>query len=412
MMNLNKDMHKNLNLKLFIERFGGSGQDVRVFFAPGRINLIGEHTDYTGGYVFPAAINLGIWAYIRPRTDRIVRMQSMNFEQQIECELDSLRYEVSHDWANYVKGVLFYLLEEGLELTGADLLVEGNIPNGAGLSSSAVLEMVTAVAFNGLSQTNNGSDADAMQMIDLVQLAHKSENEFIGVKCGIMDQFAVGMGKKDHAIFLNCRTLEYERIPLKVEGYKLVITHTNKRRGLADSKYNERRSESEQGWESIRQNFPDKSELGQVTVEEWESVPDQVQVATVRQRVEHVVRENDRVKKARNALKEGDLQTFGQLMLASHESLRDLYEVTGAELDTLFDIARQVDGCIGTRMTGAGFGGCTVSIVRKEAVEAFKQIVEQQYTKQIGHEPTCFVCDISDGVKEITQEVHDSLWLS
>jgi galactokinase len=389
---------KNIYLDKFIDLYGGSSYDVKVFFAPGRVNLIGEHTDYNGGYVFPAALTYGIWLYARKRNDQRVLFHSLNFDKTTDCSLGSLEYKEEHDWANYPKGVIVEFLKVGTELEGLDLLFYGNIPNGAGLSSSASIELVTALALNTMFNQN-------YETIDLIKMSQQAENQYIGVNCGIMDQFAVGMGKLNNAILLDCQSLEYEHTPMDIDGYKLVITNTNKRRGLADSKYNERRSQCEQGVEQLQTYLPHINSLGDVSLEDWNMYKTKVNDLTIRNRVEHVINENLRVLQANKVLKASKLEEFGQLMLQSHESLRDLYEVTGFELDTLFDIARNVKGCIGTRMTGAGFGGCTISLVEEERVEEFKKIVHEQYVKLIGYAPSFYVCDIGDGATEITQEV-------
>lgn len=392
-----------LNLLQLKARFAegfGSHQKVRVFFAPGRVNLIGEHTDYNGGYVFPAALTYGTWALVSPRQDGKVRLVSANFDVKAECALEHLVYDKEDDWANYPKGVIQKLLAYpsiAKAFKGAEILYYGNIPNGAGLSSSASIELVTALAISKL------VNAD-IPMIELVKLSQQAENQFVGVNCGIMDQFAVGMGKKDHAMMLKCDSLKFEYVPFQAAGYKLVITNTNKRRGLADSKYNERRRECEQGLVSIQKVLPRISSLGDLRYAEWEQVLEAIPSEVIRNRVEHVVSENERVLLATKSLKENDLISFGQYMLQSHESLRDLYEVTGLELDTLFEEASKVPGCVGTRMTGAGFGGCNVSLVREEAVEEFKMRVAENYACRTGLVPDFYVCEVGDGAKEMTGE--------
>ncbi|GAA3405216.1 galactokinase [Paenibacillus hodogayensis] len=382
----------------FAERFG-SDEGVRCFFAPGRVNLIGEHTDYNGGYVFPAALTFGTYALIKPRTDGVYRFRSSQFAAEADVNVSDVRHLPEHDWANYPKGVLSELLrlEEGGyadRLRGADILYDGNVPNGAGLSSSASIELVTALAF---AETAGLS----LPMLTLVQLSQRAENRFVGVNCGIMDQFAVGMGKRAHAVMLKCDTLDYQYVPFRIDGCKLIITNTNKRRGLADSKYNERRQQCEDGLKWIREKLPELGSLGELTAERWEQVRHAIPDPLIANRVEHVVAEDDRVLKARVYLEQGELEAFGLLMNASHESLRDLYEVTGFELDTLYEEARAVEGCIGTRMTGAGFGGCNVSIVRDEAVERFQRSVADNYTAKTGLVPSFYVCDIGDGAKEL-----------
>ena len=313
---------------------------------------------------------------------------------------DQIEYRKEDDWANYPKGVLQQLLayapEQADSYRGADMLFYGNIPNGAGLSSSASIEMATAYALSRLA-------GNSIPVIELVKLAQRAENQFVGVNCGIMDQFAVGMGKMNHAVRLNCADLSYEYAPLRLDGHKLIITNTNKRRGLADSKYNERRAECEAGLAILRRVKPGLRDLGALSLDEWEALKGHIEDPVIRARVEHVVSEDHRVLEAVRSLEENDLIRFGQLMIQSHESLRDLYEVTGRELDALVEAALSVNGCIGSRMTGAGFGGCTVSLVREEVVERFKEQVEKRYTEATGLTPTFYVCDVGDGVKEITE---------
>ncbi|OYD09790.1 galactokinase [Paludifilum halophilum] len=384
----------------FLQEYG-SGEGIRMFFAPGRVNLIGEHTDYNGGYVFPAALTLGTWALVRPREDGLYRFRSTNFERKAECHIGKVEYREEDDWANYPKGVLKEWLrfsDLAAHLKGADILYHGNILNGAGLSSSASIEMVTALALMKLA----GAD---IPMLELVKLAQRAENRFIGVNCGIMDPFAVGMGRKDHAMMLKCESLEYRYVPVHIDGYKLVITNTNKRRGLANSKYNERRRECEEGLRYIQQRLPHVHRLGDLTPGEWESVKDEMPDQVIRRRVDHVVSETKRVLLAAESLQQHDLQAFGQWMKQSHESLRDQYQVTGVELDTLFEEARRIPGCIGTRMTGAGFGGCHISLVKEEAVKRFQKEVADRYTRKTGLIPTFHICDIGDGTREMTGEV-------
>lgn len=333
----------------FAREFGHQ-EGIRLFFAPGRVNLIGEHTDYNGGYVLPAALTYGTWALASPREDGVYRFRSVNFPGQAECRTDEVVYDQADGWANYPKGVLKEFLDKGefsSLLTGADLLFYGNIPQGAGLSSSASIEMATAVAIAGLSSI-------PLPIVELVKMAQRAENQFVGVNCGIMDQFVVGMGTADHAVMLKCDTLAYSYIPFRIHGCKLVITNSNKRRSLMDSHYNQRRQECEEGLRHIQRHFPHASSLGELTYPEWEHVRGKLDDEVIVKRVEHVVGENARVLAAADCLKAGDLRQFGQLMRQSHASLRDLYEVTGAELDALYEAASRAEGCIGTRMTAPG----------------------------------------------------------
>lgn len=385
-------------LRTFEELFGAREQAVRLFFAPGRVNLIGEHTDYTGGYVFPAALTMGTWALVRPREDGRFRLASTSFTEQVEVAVDAIVYREEDDWANYPKGVIAALHEQGVVLGGADVLYHGNLPNGAGLSSSASIELVTAVAL----QTLFGGERTR---VELVQLAQRVENQFIGVQCGIMDQFAVGMGREDHAMLLHCDTLEYAHVPLALGEHLLVVTHTNKRRGLLDSKYNERRAECDEALQLLQARMPELACLGALTEEQFAAHLDCLPTDVLRRRVEHVVRENARVLRSRVALEQGDLLAFGRAMRESHVSLRDLYEVTGPELDALYEAAVDVEGCVGTRMTGAGFGGCTVSIVHRDHVAAFQEQVTAAYQARTGLVPTFYTCSIGDGAREVTEEV-------
>ena len=379
-------------MKKFKELFGGEG-DIRAYFAPGRVNLIGEHTDYNGGHVFPCALTIGTYMIARRRTDRTLRFYSMNFEDKgvMTSGLDELYFDKAADWTNYPKGIMWTFNEKGLEVSnGVDMLLFGNIPNGSGLSSSASVELVTGVMLRDM------FGYDQLSMIDLALYGQYSENKFNGVNCGIMDQFAIAMGKKDQAIFLDTSDLSYTYAPVKLDGARIVIACSNKKRGLGDSKYNERRSECEEALTDI-QKVKNIENLGQLTEEEFEAVKDAIRRPVCVRRAKHAVYENQRTVKAVTALKNNDIAQFGQLMNASHVSLRDDYEVTGIELDTLVEEAWQCDGVIGSRMTGAGFGGCTVSIVKTEAIDAFIEKVGAAYKEKIGYAADFYVVDIGDG---------------
>jgi galactokinase len=381
--------------RLFQELYSYSHEKIRVFHAPGRVNLIGEHTDYNGGYVFPAALTFGTTLMIRPRDDRQIRFASTNFPLQKQFAIQDLAFEKSDDWMNYPKGVMVQLIQQGHTIQkGYDLLFHGEIPNGAGLSSSASIEVVTAYAL--LTMENYSIDR-----VQLARLAQKAENEYVGVNCGIMDQFAVANGKANHAMLLMCDTLDYEHVPFDTNQYQLVIGNTNKRRGLLDSKYNERRSQCEQAVRELKKAFPTIQLLGQLSLEEFYASQHLIQEEIVRRRAQHVVEEIDRVLNSVHVLKAGDLSAFGQLMVASHSSLRDLYEVTGAELDTMVEAALQAEGVLGSRMTGAGFGGCTVSLVHQDQVEPFKEKVGLQYKQQTGLIADFYVCNIGEGVRQL-----------
>ena len=377
--------------KRFQEIFGAEGE-IGVYFAPGRVNLIGEHTDYNGGHVFPCALTIGTYGAVRKRNDNKLRFYSMNFEHLnvIESSLDDLTPRKNAGWTNYPKGVMWALREKGYEIPcGIDVMLFGNIPNGSGLSSSASVEVLTGYILNDLFDLGISNQ-------DLALLGQFSENNFNGVNCGIMDQFAIAMGKKDHAIFLDTADLSFEYAPIKLEGAKIVISCSNKKRGLGDSKYNERRAECEEALEEIRQKVKVDS-LGDLSEEQFEEVRDAIKDATRQKRAKHAVYENQRTIKAVQALKANDIELFGKLMNASHVSLRDDYEVTGIELDTLVEEAWKVEGVIGSRMTGAGFGGCTVSIVKDDAVDTFIEKVGTAYKAAIGYAADFYVVQIGDG---------------
>nr|WP_042273829.1 galactokinase [[Clostridium] dakarense] len=367
-----------------------------LFFSPGRVNLIGEHTDYNGGHVFPCALSFGTYGVSSKRDDKKIRMYSLNFENIgiVEFDLDNIVYDEKDDWVNYPKGVVKVLKEREYKLDcGLDILVYGNIPNGAGLSSSASLELLMGEIckyYNNLS----------IDMIEIVKLCQEAENKFIGVNCGIMDQFAIGMGKDKCAILLDCNNLNYRYSQINMDGHSIVIGNTNKRRGLADSKYNERRSECERALQNLQAKLNINS-LGELTEEEFEANKNLIENEVDRKRAKHAVYENQRTLKAVKALEENNLALFGQLMVGSHVSLRDDYEVTGKELDTLVSIALKEDGVIGSRMTGAGFGGCTVSIVQDECVGDFIENVSKEYEREIGYAPTFYVANISNGTRKI-----------
>lgn len=371
----------------------------QAFFAPGRINLIGEHTDYNGGHVFPCAITYGTYAVARKREDKVIRLYSTNFPEKgiIELDLNQLDYEKEHNWANYPKGMIRYIIEAGYDIpSGFECAIEGNIPNGAGLSSSASIELLTGVLVNGLFGLE-------IPRLDLIKIGKKVENEFIGVNSGIMDQFAIGMGMKDAGILLDCQTLKYEYAPIHLEDYKILIMNTNKRRELADSKYNERRGECEEALAQLQQKLSIVA-LGQLSEAEFDENQYLITNETVRKRAKHAVYENVRTIKALEELKAGNIEAFGQLMNQSHVSLRDDYEVTGIELDSLVEAAWNQPGVLGARMTGAGFGGCAIAIVTNEEVENFIANVGAAYLEKIGYEAEFYVASIGDGAKEIQLE--------
>lgn len=386
---------KNKMLEKFNEKFGYK-QGVRVFFSPGRVNLIGEHTDYNGGHVFPCALSFGTYGAIALRDDKVVRMYSENFDDKgiISFDIENLKNDKEHDWANYPKGVIDVLRKHGYDVNkGFDMVVYGNIPNGAGLSSSASLELLMAVMMNDIYDFN-------IDRVELVKYCQEAENDFIGVNCGIMDQFAIGMGKDSNAILLDCNTLDYKYSTVNLKDEVIVIANTNKRRGLADSKYNERRGECEEALKELQSELKINA-LGELTEDEFEQSKHLIKNDVRAKRAKHAVYENQRTLKAVKALEDNNLELFGQLMVGSHVSLRDDYEVTGIELDTLVSLALKQDGVIGSRMTGAGFGGCTVSIVRNESVGNFIENVTKGYEEVIGYEPTFYVASISNGTRKI-----------
>ena len=382
---------KDIVIKKFAEVFGDA-DGAEAFFAPGRINLIGEHTDYNGGHVFPCALTIGTYAVARKREDRKLRFFSMNFEHLgiIESGLDDLKPSKEAGWTNYPKGVIWAFLEKGYEIRcGFDILLNGNIPNGSGLSSSASVEVVTGYILSELLGLNVPDQ-------ELAIIGQFSENNFNGVNCGIMDQFAIAMGKKDNAIFLDTSDLSFEYAPIKLEGAKIVISCSNKKRGLGDSKYNERRAECEEALKEIQAGMGINT-LGDLNEEQFDKVQMAIKDEDRRKRARHAVYENQRTIKAVSALKNNDIELFGKLMNESHVSLRDDYEVTGLELDTLVEEAWKIDGVIGSRMTGAGFGGCTVSIVKDEAVDLFIDKVGKAYKDKIGYNADFYVVEIGPG---------------
>lgn len=386
---------KETVLKKFEEVFGDS-EGVKVFFAPGRVNLIGEHTDYNGGHVFPCALTIGTYMAVKKRDDRKLRFYSMNFDHLgvIESSIEGLKPEKEADWTNYPKGVMWAFEKRGMKMDcGLDIVLNGNIPNGSGLSSSASLEVVTGFMLRdlfGFDVTN----------VELARIGQYSENNFNGMNCGIMDQFASAMGKKDNAIFLDTADLSYEYAPINLAGAKIVVTNSKVKHSLVNSEYNTRRSECETALKEL-QTVTDIKGLGDLTEEEFEAHKSAIKDETRVKRAKHAVYENQRTIRAVEALKNNDLETFGKLMNASHVSLRDDYAVSCSEIDVLVDAAWKVEGVIGSRITGGGFGGCTVSIVKDEAIEAFKEQVGKAYQEQVGKTPDFYVVEIGNGPCEL-----------
>ncbi|PAE17844.1 galactokinase [Virgibacillus sp. 7505] len=384
------------NLTASFQEIFQTNENPRQFFAPGRINLIGEHTDYNGGHVFPAAISYGTYALAAKRSDNLIRFYSMNFSETgiIERRLDDLAFQSDDDWANYPKGVLLYLQQATDKITsGMDILYYGDIPNGAGLSSSASIELVTGVLADSIYGLG-------MERIPLVQLGQRVENEYIGVNSGIMDQFSVGMGKQGHAILLDCNTLDYEHAPVDLSEHVILIANTNKQRTLSGSKYNERRSECEAALQDLKQKLKINS-LGELSPETFDQHHTLISNPVHVKRARHAVYENNRTIEALKKLQRHDLAAFGELMNDSHRSLRDDYEVTGQELDTIVEAAWAQDGVLGARMTGAGFGGCAIALVEKDKIEAVQAGIQQHYKEKIGYEATFYTATIGDGAKEL-----------
>ena len=382
-------------IQSFIDTFG-PGEAPRCFFAGGRVNLIGEHVDYNGGHVLPCSLTMGTWGLLRRRSDDRLRFYSLNFPQLgvLEGTLTGIRFQERNQWTNYVLGMLFALKERGIELSsGFELLIYGNIPNGSGLSSSASLEVVAGAALRSC------YDLDVTN-VELAILGQRAENGFIGLNSGIMDQFSIALGKEDAAVFLNTGTLSYEYVPVELGDNVILIMNTCKRRTLADSKYNERRSECESALKALQQVLPVK-DLASVDLRTFEANKRRIENETERDRAEHVVYECARTIQACDKLRNGDLVSFGRLMNASHDSLRDLYAVSCKELDTLVEQARSCPGVLGARMTGAGFGGCAVAIVQKDAVNAVMEKVGAAYEAAIGYPCAFYVASIGGGPREI-----------
>ncbi|MCU0458662.1 MAG: galactokinase [Bacteroidales bacterium] len=377
----------------FFRLYGDRENEPVLFYSPGRVNLIGEHTDYNAGYVFPCALDFGTYLLVRGSSGQEIRMNSLNFPGEVIIPIALNYLPIPKSWTNYPVGVINEFARKGTAAPAMEMLFYGNIPNGAGLSSSASIEMVTAVAINELT-------ASGLEMMEMVKMAQKAENGFVGMNCGIMDQFAAGFGKKDHAINLNCDTLEYRYAPLNLGKRRLVITNTNKRRGLTDSKYNERRSECEKAVELISVHRPIRN-LSELTVKDLWMLDTCITDPVVRKRAKHVITENGRTLDAIKALEVNDIELLGKLMNESHDSLCNDYEVTGTELDTLVYEGRKLPGVIGTRMTGAGFGGCTVSIVENEHADEFIRRLGETYTERTGLVADFYLPGIGDGARKI-----------
>ena len=389
--------HTERVLQAFEQQFGDT-EGVRLFFAPGRVNLIGEHTDYNGGHVFPCAISLGTYAAARKRTDRVMRFFSVNFEKLgvISTSLDELTPSKQAGWTNYPKGVVWAFAQKGHPIDcGFDMVIYGDIPNGSGLSSSASLEVLTGEmlrSFFGME--------DALTNEDLALIGQYSENEYNGMKCGIMDQFASAMGKEGNAIFLDTNSMEFEYAPLNLAGMKLMVTNTNKKHSLVDSEYNLRREQCGRALADLQKKLDVKT-LGDLSIEEYEANKDLIEDEVCRRRAKHAVYENQRTIEAVAALKAGDVEQFGKLMNESHVSLRDDYETSCKEADILAEEAWKIPGVLGSRITGGGFGGCTVSIVKDEAVEEFQKKLGEVYLEKVGYPASFYTLEIGGGPKEL-----------
>lgn len=389
-------MMKKKLFDMFAELFGDS-EGARFYFSPGRVNLIGEHTDYNGGHVFPCALTLGTYGAARKREDNKIHLYSMNLDSfgVVEASLDDLTNKKKYNWANYPLGVVWAFKEKGHTITsGFDMVIWGNIPNGSGLSSSASLEVLTGVILTDLFEIKD------LSMTDLALIGQYSENNFNGCNCGIMDQFAVAMGKKDHAIFLDTSDLSYEYAPCVLDGAKIVITNSKVKHSLVDSAYNDRRNECAAALKALQSEL-DIQALGDLTPEEFEAhkslIKDEIQL----QRAKHAVYENQRTIDAVTALKAGDIESFGKLMNQSHISLRDDYGVSCEEIDILVDLAWKIPGVLGSRITGGGFGGCTVSIVKDESIDTFIETIGKTYLEKVGHEAEFYTVDIGDGASRL-----------
>lgn len=392
-------MELNEMKKQFAELYGDG--EMRVFASPGRVNLIGEHIDYCGGCVMPAALTMKTTLIARKRDDDIIRLKATDLDIMVETrisEMNNLKGKLK--WGDYQIGVALELLNDGYEICGCDLLYDDTVPHGGGLSSSAAIEVSTAICFATFSNEKKGISKE-LDMIEMALISQRAEHNFIGVKCGIMDQFASAMGKADHAVYLDCATLKYEHIPLKLNDSSIVLTNTNVKHSLGNSKYNERRAECEEGFNALKTVLPDITKLADITIEQFEKNKDVIKNETTQKRIKHVVYECDRVRKSAEALKNDDIALFGQYMNESHDSLQYDYEVTCPELDFVVNMGRKIDGVLGIRMTGAGFGGCTVAIIKNCAVDKYIERMGVIFEERFGHKASFYVTRTGDGGREI-----------
>lgn len=386
--------------KMFVETFGDGGE-LRVFVSPGRVNLIGEHVDYCGGPVMPAALTMKTTIIARKRNDDIIRLKATDLDILVETKIaDAENLKGKLKWGDYQLGVALELIKAGYDVKGCDMLFDDTVPHGGGLSSSAAIEVSTALALATFANEEKGIKKE-IDMIEMALISQKAEHNFIGVKCGIMDQFASAMGKANHAVYLNCSTLDYEHIPLNIKGCKIVLINTNVKHSLGSSKYNERREECEKGLLALKTVIPEINELADVSEEQFEKHQNVIEDEVVRRRIKHVVTECARVKKSVEAMKADNIEEFGKLMCASHDSLQNDYEVTCPELDFVSGEGRKVPGVVGIRMTGAGFGGCCVSIIKDEAVDNFIESIGKAYVEKFGHEASFYITEVGDGGREI-----------
>lgn len=394
-------MEINEMKKIFIETFGDNGKELRAFASPGRVNLIGEHVDYCGGPVLPAALTMQTTLIARKRDDDILRLKATDLDIVIETkisEAENLKGKIK--WGDYQLGVALELVKAGYDVCGCDMLFDDTVPHGGGLSSSAAIEVSTALCLATLANEAKGENKK-IDMIEMALLSQKAEHNFIEVKCGIMDQFASAMGKANHAVYLNCATLEYEHIPLNLNDAKIVLTNTNVKHSLGDSKYNERRGECEEGLKALQTVIPEIKQLVEVTPEQFEKHKDVIKNDVVKRRIKHVVTECARVRKSVEAMKSNDIEEFGRLMNGSHDSLQYDYEVTCPELDFVVEEGRKINGVLGIRMTGAGFGGCTVAIIKNNAIDEYIEKIGKAYAEKYGHEASFYVTEVGNGGREI-----------
>ena len=380
--------------KKFKEMYGENDISIEVYFSPGRVNLIGEHTDYNGGYVFPCTISFGTYCLIRKTNKGSAGFCSLNMNYKARINISELNKPFDKEWVNYPVGVIYQFIKKGLKpCTGFDLLFYGDVPEGAGLSSSASLEMVTACAIN-------ETFGYGLEKTEMAKMAQKAEHDFAGVNCGIMDQFASGLGKKDHALFLDCNSLEYELVPIVLNDAKIIIANTNSPHKLDSSKYNERVSDCKAAIEAIKP-YKNISQLGEISQDEFAGIENKIGNETIRKRARHVITEIERTRNAVKELKAGNIDTFGKLMNQSHDSLKNDYEVTGMHLDTMVEEAHKIEGVIGSRMTGGGFGGSTVSLVKNTAIDTFIEVVGKNYERRTGIKPEFYIAETVDGAHKI-----------